>query len=63
MGIGDQEIMNLRQKAFGKFYSRPSFIVKRILSVRNWDDFASLVKAARSLFWLWVAKDIFRKVK
>jgi anaerobic magnesium-protoporphyrin IX monomethyl ester cyclase len=55
------QILDLRQKAFRKFYSRPSFIVKRILSVRNWDDFASLVKAARSLFWLWVAKDIFRK--
>ena len=57
------QIIDLRQKAFRKFYSRPSFILKRILSVQNWDDFASLVKAARSLFWLWVGRDIFAKKK
>jgi radical SAM superfamily enzyme YgiQ (UPF0313 family) len=55
------QILDLRQKAFRTFYSRPSFIIRRLLSVRNRDDVVSLVKAARSLFWLWAAKDIFRK--
>lgn len=56
-----EQILDLRQKAFRMFYSRPSFIVKRLLSIRNWDDLGAVVKAGRSLFWLWAAKDIFKK--
>ncbi len=58
-----EQILDLRQKAFRKFYSRPSFIMKRILSLRSWDDLVASVKAARSLFWLWFAKDLFKKRK
>ena len=58
-----EEIIDLRQKAFRKFYSRPSFIIKKILSLRNWDDLFTAAKAARSLFWLWVGRDIFAKKK
>ncbi len=56
-----EQILDLRQKAFRKFYSRPSFIIKRLLSLRNWDDLGAVIKAGRSLFWLWAAKDIFKK--
>ena len=58
-----EEIIDLRQKAFRKFYSRPSFIIGKILSLRNWDDLFTAAKAARSLFWLWVGRDIFAKKK
>ncbi len=56
-----EQILDLRQKAFRKFYSRPSFIIKRLLSLRNWDDLGAVIKAGRSLFWLWAAKDIFKR--
>jgi radical SAM superfamily enzyme YgiQ (UPF0313 family) len=58
-----EEIIDLRQKAFRKFYSRPSFIIGKILSLRSWDDLFTAAKAARSLFWLWVGRDIFAKKK
>jgi len=57
------QIMELRQKAFRAFYSRPSFIIKRLLSLRNLDDLAAVLKAGKSLFWLWFAKDIFARKK
>jgi len=58
-----EEIIDLRQKAFRRFYSRPSFIIGKILSLRSWDDIFTAAKAARSLFWLWMGKDIFAKKK
>ena len=58
-----EEIIDLRRKAFRKFYSRPSFIIGKIISLRNWDDLFTAAKAARSLFWLWVGRDIFAKKK
>lgn len=58
-----EQILDLRQTAFRKFYSRPSFIMKRMFSIRSWDDLATLFKAGRSLFWLWFAKDLFKKRK
>ena len=57
------DILKLRQIAFKRFYSRPSFIVKRILELRNPHDFAVALKSIRSLFWLWAQSDIFRKRK
>jgi anaerobic magnesium-protoporphyrin IX monomethyl ester cyclase len=56
-----EEILDLRQKAFKRFYTRPSFIIRRLLSLRSWDDLRTVLKAARSLFWLWMEKDIFRR--
>ena len=57
------QILDLRQKAFKRFYSRPSFIVKQVLALRNWNDLMVAFKAARSLFWLWYEKDLFGKKK
>ncbi|MBI4824646.1 MAG: radical SAM protein [Nitrospirae bacterium] len=48
-----QEIIRLRQIAFKKFYSRPSFILKRLLEMRNMNDLKIAVKAFKSLFHLW----------
>jgi radical SAM superfamily enzyme YgiQ (UPF0313 family) len=54
-----EEISRLRQIAFKKFYSRPEFIIKRIMGVRNIHDVKAAFKGLKSLFWLWVKKDIF----
>lgn len=54
-----EQILDLRQTAFRKFYSRPSYILKRLLSVRSFEDVKTLAKAGRSLFWLWKEKDLF----
>lgn len=58
-----EEILRLRQIAFKKFYSRPSFIMKKILELRNLHDLAVAAKSVRSLFWLWTKSDLFRKEK
>jgi anaerobic magnesium-protoporphyrin IX monomethyl ester cyclase len=57
------DILKLRQIAFKRFYSRPSFIVKRVLELRTPHDFAVALKSIRSLFWLWTRSDIFKKRK
>lgn len=56
-----QEITKLRQAAFKRFYSRPQFILSRILGLRNLNDLRAAFKGFKSLFWLWVKKDIFRR--
>jgi len=58
-----EQILDLRQKAFRRFYSRPSFIMKKILALRSKDDLKTAFKAARSLFWLWTQQGLFGKRK
>jgi radical SAM superfamily enzyme YgiQ (UPF0313 family) len=57
------DILNLRQIAFRKFYSRPSFIINTILQLRNLNDFYVAAKSVRSLFWLWAKSDLFKRRK
>lgn len=57
------EILKLRQIAFKRFYSRPSFILKRVLELRNINDIKVAAKSARSLFWLHTKRDIFGRSK
>jgi len=57
------EILALRQIAFRKFYSRPAFVFKKILELRNPHDFAVALKSARSLFWLLMKDGLFKKTK
>ena len=56
-----QEVAELRQIAFKKFYSRPSYIMKKILALRNINDLRAYTKGAKSLFWLWIKSGIFRR--
>jgi radical SAM superfamily enzyme YgiQ (UPF0313 family) len=56
-----EEILKLRQIAFKRFYSRPSFILKKLLELRSPHDFAIAMKSLRSLFWLWTKSDLFSK--
>ncbi len=56
-----KEITQLRQIAFKRFYSRPRFILRRILGLRNIHDIRAALRGFKSLFWLWVKKDVFRR--
>lgn len=56
-----EEIAQLRQIAFKRFYSRPSYIFKKVLALRNINDVKAYAKGARSLFWMWVKNDVFRR--
>ena len=56
-----EEILKLRQIAFKRFYSRPSFILKKLLELRTLHDFSTALKSLRSLFWIWTKSDLFNK--
>ena len=56
-----EEILKLRQIAFKRFYSRPSFLLKRVLELRNPHDIMVAMKSVRSLFHLWTKENIFNK--
>ena len=55
-----EQIFELRQKAFRKFYMRPSYILKRLLHARSREDFRTLFAGAKSLFYLATKRDAFR---
>ncbi len=54
-----EQILELRQIAFKRFYTRPSFILRKLLELRTWNDFMVAFKSARSLFWLWTKSGVF----
>lgn len=54
-----EEILRLRQIAFKRFYSRPSFILRKLMDMRNIHDIKAMFKGMKSLFWLWVKRDVF----
>jgi radical SAM superfamily enzyme YgiQ (UPF0313 family) len=58
-----KEIQRLRQRAFQRFYSRPSFLWRRLRAVRSLRDLAAAARGARSLFWLWAETDLFSRGK
>ncbi|RJR14698.1 MAG: radical SAM protein [Nitrospiraceae bacterium] len=55
------EVAQLRQLAFRRFYSRPAYIMKKVLALRNINDVKAYAKGARSLFWMWIKNDVFRR--
>jgi radical SAM superfamily enzyme YgiQ (UPF0313 family) len=56
-----EEVAMLRQIAFKRFYSRPSYMVRRLFALRSLNDIRASAKGFKSLLWLWVKKDIFRR--
>ncbi len=56
-----QEIRQLRQLAFKKFYSRPKFLVRRLLGLRSLHDCKVALQGMTSLFWIWAKEDLFGK--
>jgi anaerobic magnesium-protoporphyrin IX monomethyl ester cyclase len=57
------DILKLRQIAFKRFYTRPSFILKKILALQSLHDVGVAFKSLRSLFWLWTQSDLFKRRK
>lgn len=55
-----EQIEELRRIAFKRFYSRPRYILRRILGIRTLEDFKLITRGLRSLFWIWVREDVFR---
>lgn len=48
-----EQILELKQIAFKKFYSRPTYMIRQLLGVRSVWEFLSLVHGAKSLFHLY----------
>jgi len=53
------DIHRLRRRAFRRFYSRPSFLLRRLLGIRTWKDCLAAVWGVKSLFGLWAGRDLF----
>jgi len=56
-----EEIASLRQLAFKRFYSRPGYILRKLLTLRSINDIKAVATGAKSMFWLWIRNDIFRR--
>jgi len=56
-----EQIHALRQLAFRRFYSRPAFLLRQLLRLRNFNDLRAAVSGVRSLFWLWARQGLFRR--
>lgn len=56
-----KEIAELRQMAYKRFYSRPGYVLKKILAMKNLNDLKAAAKGARSMFWLWSKSDLFQR--
>jgi len=56
-----QEIAELRRLAFKRFYSRPRFLIRRFLRLRNLNDLKAAFYGVKSLFWLWLKSDVFKR--
>jgi len=55
------QITMLRQIAFKKFYSRPRFLLRRVLGIRSLPDIRAAFSGLKSLFWIWVKRGLFRR--
>lgn len=56
-----EQIRELRQIAFKRFYMRPGYIFKRVLELRNMNDLKANIKGFRSLLGLATTKNIFAR--
>lgn len=56
-----RQIAELRQLAFKRFYSRPSYLLKRALKVRTMTDVQAALAGLRSLFWVWIERGVFKR--
>ena len=49
-----EQIAELRRIAFKRFYSRPRFLVRRLLRLRSLNDVRAAFTGIRSLVWVWI---------
>lgn len=59
--MSSEQIHELRQIAFRRFYSRPSFLLRRVMQLRSWDDFQLAYRGVKTLFWVWMKKGLFHR--
>jgi radical SAM superfamily enzyme YgiQ (UPF0313 family) len=52
-----EQIRELRQRAYRRFYSRPAFLARRLLRLRSVRDLGIALRSARTLLSLWTGKD------
>jgi len=57
------EILTLRQLAFRRFYSRPEFLLRKLLELRTLNDCKVAIRGIKTLFWLWAGNKLFHKRK
>ncbi|MBU2560045.1 B12-binding domain-containing radical SAM protein [archaeon] len=55
-----EEIEELRSIAFRKFYSRPKFLLKKLLKMRSLEDLKVIKRGVKSLFWILFKGDLFK---
>jgi len=56
-----EQVAELRQRAFKKFYSRPKFLLKRLFAIRTVHDIQVAIKGVVGLFWLWARPGLFKR--
>lgn len=59
--MGRREIAELRRIAFKRFYARPSFLLRRLASIRSLNDIKASFNGLKSLYWIWHKRDIFER--
>jgi anaerobic magnesium-protoporphyrin IX monomethyl ester cyclase len=57
------EILKLRQIAFRRFYTRPKFLLRRLMQMRSMNDLQINLMGLKSLFWIVVSKNLFHSWK
>jgi len=58
-GMTREEIQALRQRAYRRFYSRPAFLLRRLLRLRSGRDLAIALRGAGTLLRLWTERGVF----
>ncbi len=56
-----EQVAELRQRAFRRFYSRPKFLLRRLLAIRTAHDVQVAIKGIVGLFWLWTKPGLFKR--
>jgi len=54
-----EEILTLRQIAFRRFYTRPKFVLRRLLQMRSWHELQANLQGVHSLYQLWATRNLF----
>jgi radical SAM superfamily enzyme YgiQ (UPF0313 family) len=54
-----EEIHALRQLGLRRFYSRPAFLLRQLMRLRNVNDLRAALAGVKSLFWLWARRGLF----
>jgi radical SAM superfamily enzyme YgiQ (UPF0313 family) len=55
------DISALRQQAYRRFYSRPSYLLGRVRGLKNRKDLEHARQGVKGLFWLWTRGGLFER--